>query len=520
MSQLSHEEAKEILRLKNNFDFSYRNIYTSTGISRATIADFLKKVDEKKVTVEQLYTMKTSEYNDLFYPNRVRANARKTYPSWEEIYININAKGSRKNISTEYARCIAEGTTDSSYSAFNNNYRLWASTSSHNVYAPIEHKPGRELLIDWVGDTVDCVVDQSTRKTLKAYFFITTLGYSGYPYVEACRSMDSVNWLNAHKNALKWYGGVPVIFVPDNCKTAIVRTNDQYNPVKNKLYAEFARHYKVAIMPARVRKPRDKAGVENSVSWTETWLLEKIKDHTELFESYKELNKFIITELKEMSDKPFKERPGSRTSNFFEFDLPKLRPLPTYDFNIFECKQGRVPLKGHIGFHDFWYSVPYQYIGAKYELKGYQNIVEIIINNEKVASHARKYYGTMYVTNIDHLRTNDRKFIEDQQYDSKKLLAWANSIGSNTYNVIAKLISKVDFEIQANKSCLAILRLGDDGNEKELELVCAKGLEINRIDAKSLIYIKKNKTYKIPKLQKQIKDQPTVDNENIREDWE
>jgi len=520
MSQLSHEEAKEILRLKQEFDFSYRSIYASTGISRTTISDFLRKTDEKKVTVQELYTMKTSEFNDLFYPNRVRANARKLYPDWEKIYININAKGSRKNISTEYARCIAEGSTDSSYSAFNNHYKTWESSSSHKAYAPIDHKPGRELLIDWVGDTVDCVIDQKTRKPLKAYFFITTLGYSGYPYVEACRSMDSVNWLNAHKNALNWYGGVPVIFIPDNCKTAVVRTNDRYNPVKNKLYAEFARHYNVAIMPARVRKPRDKAIVENSVSWVETWLLEKIKDRTELFESFKDLNAYIAIEIRKMADKPFKNRSGSRTSNFFDFDMPKLKPLPEYDFNIFECKQGRVPLKGHIGFHDFWYSVPYQFIGAKYELKGYQNIIEIIINNERVASHARRYYGTMFVTNTKHLRENDRRFIEDQQYDSKNLLSWANSIGPNTYTVVSKLIEKVDFEIQANKSCLAILRLGDDGNEHELEMVCAKGLEINRFDAKSLIYIKKNRAYKIPKVEKLIKDQPTVDNENIREDWE
>lgn len=133
-----------------------------------------------------------------------------------------------------------------------------------------EREPGKELFVDWMGDTLEVVVDPDTGEILRAHFFVAALGNSGYPYVEAFTDEKQDKWLLAHAHALEYYKGIPRIVVPDNCKTAVSKPQ-YYDPVINPAYWEWAKHYEVAVIPARIREPQDKPVVEESVGWLETW---------------------------------------------------------------------------------------------------------------------------------------------------------------------------------------------------------------------------------------------------------
>jgi transposase len=190
-----------------------------------------------------------------------------------------------------------------SYSQFCRRYKDWKDEAGKNVVMPMNREPGRELFVDWVGDTLDCVVDESTGELLTAHFFITTLGDSSYPFVEAFPDEKADKWIKGHVDSLRWYGGVPKIIVPDNTRTAVTSAR-YYDPEINKVYWDFAQHYAVAVVPARIRKPRDKGSVESGVGWLEVWLLEWLRG--QVFYSFRELNAAIKKRVKELRQKLFR----------------------------------------------------------------------------------------------------------------------------------------------------------------------------------------------------------------------
>jgi hypothetical protein len=145
--------------------------------------------------------------------------------------------------------------------------------------------------------------------------------------------------------------------VPDNLKTGVTRAS-YYEPVINQAYWELAKHYNVAVIPARVRKPQDKAVVETSIGWLETWLLSWLKGQK--FFSFAELNKAIRERLAELVQRPFQKREGSRLSNFIQFDQPCLRPLPFKDFEIADMITKRLPDNYHVEYRGYYYSAPFQ----------------------------------------------------------------------------------------------------------------------------------------------------------------
>jgi transposase len=153
----------------------------------------------------------------------------------------------------EYRQQKPEGL---SYSKFCEHYRAYRKTTGRQVSLHLERKAGELMEVDWIGDTLNCVRNSDNGELINAHFFVSILGYSLFPYVEAFPDEQETNWITANVNALHYYGGVPRIIVPDNCKTA-VKTPKYYEPIINSAYWELAEHYEVAIVPARVRKPKD-----------------------------------------------------------------------------------------------------------------------------------------------------------------------------------------------------------------------------------------------------------------------
>jgi transposase len=159
------------------------------------------------------------------------------------------------------------------------------------------------------------ITDNLTGEIIPAYVFVATLSYSGYAYVEAFLSRNQESWIAAHVNAYRFFGGVTRILVPDNLKTGVVK-NTKSEVVLNRAYQEMAEHYGTAVLPARVRKPKDKPSVEGAVGVISTWVIAALRDWK--FFSLGEMNEIIRGKLEEFHQKPFQKKEGSRLSVFLE----------------------------------------------------------------------------------------------------------------------------------------------------------------------------------------------------------
>lgn len=282
-----------------------------------------------------------------------------------------------------------------------------------------------------MGDTLDCVTDSLTGEIHTAHFFVATLGDSSYPYVEALPDEKSDKWLQAHVNALMYYGGIPRVVVPDNCKTAITKPN-YYDPAVNRSYWDFAQHYQVAILPARVRAPRDKASVESSIGWLETWLLEWLRGKQ--FFSFSALNVEVRHRLKTLADRSFKKRTGSRQSVFEEIDKPALRPLPYQQYEYSDYVVSRTPADYHVEYDSFYYSVPHELYKQPVTIKATTKTIEIFNDNrERVAIHERRYVGKRHVSKIEHMPPHHRHQHDANRFDDKSNLKQTSEHEAEVY---------------------------------------------------------------------------------------
>ena len=343
----------EILRLTEQ-GYSQRDIAQSVKCGKTTVGEIQKRCRNSNLLYEAGARMTNDEIRKLLYPESY-ARLLKEEPDWPEIHERLQAN-KRLNLQylwEEYKEQDPEGL---SYSRFCSRYRSWKNETGKNVIMIQNREPGKELLVDWMGDTLDCVTDNTTGELKTAHFFVATLGDSSYPYVEAFPDEKLDKWLTAHVHALRHMGGVPRVIVPDNCKTATSKPN-YYDPVINKSYWEFAKHYAVAILPARVREPQDKGPVESSIGWLETWLLEWLR--TKRFFSFEALNTEIQHRMSELVQRPYQKRAGSRQSVFEALDKPALRPLPLRHFEYADFAVRRAPANYHVEYGGFHYSVPH-----------------------------------------------------------------------------------------------------------------------------------------------------------------
>ena len=506
----------EILRLKEMGLFNYREIAASVGCSKTTVGDVLSRCKDCGLTYEAAVGMTQEQINSLVYPESFGPKQVKEEPDWERIHARLQ---SSRKINLQYIwenDYRPEHPDGYSYSRFCAKYSAWKDATGKHVILPQEREPGKELFIDWMGDTLPCVTDYNTGEAFEAHFFVTTLGDSSYPFVEAFPDETQINWNQGHIDALSWYGGLPRIFVPDNCKTAVVHTN-LYDPGLNHAYRDLARHYNIAIIPARIKKPRDKPSVESGVGWLETWLLEWLKG--EIYFSFEALNHDIRERIAELAKRKFKHREGSRESVFLALDKPNLRPLPKEPFESFKTKLvNRVPNNYHLEYDGFYYSVPYRYYRQSAVMHIFAKKIEVFTKDgERIAIHQRRFSGRKYVTDPEHMPENHKAVVEFRAYDGKYYRSKGYSIGKATGLFIDKLLEKADFEEQAYKSCIGVIGFSKKYGDTRVEKACEKALALNSVAYSTLRNILKNGQESQPAtVSKTDADTPTPKHENLR----
>ena len=325
---------------------------------------------------------------------------------------------------------------------------------------------------NWAGDKL-YIVDRDTGEAIPVYLFVGVLPFSMYAYAEGCLQMDMENWIHVHVNMFQYFGGSAVMLVPDNLKTGVDHTNDWYTPQINRTYRELAEHYNTAVVPARVRKPKDKSSAEGTVGVVSTRIIAALRNRK--FFSLEELNRAIRQKLDEHNKTPFTKREGSRYSVFQSQEKAFLHKLPTAQFELAQWKVATVQYNYHISVEKMQYSVPYEYIKQKVDVRLTRNMVEVFYNQNRIASHRRLYgHPGQYSTVESHMPEDHQKYL---QWDGERFIRWAESIGPATAITVKGILTSHKIQQQGYKSCMGLLKLADKYSVARLENACVRALQ-------------------------------------------
>jgi len=458
---------REILRLKV-LGMNKQETAASVGCSRNTVAEVLRRAKEKNLSYPLPEELTDNKLSELLYPS-VASKPIYKMPDYEYISKEILKDGITLNLLwLEYCeQCLADGETPYQSTQFNKYYSDYLAKTNATMH--LNHKPGEIIQVDWAGDTAT-VVDTDTGEAITAYVFVSTLPYSGYSYVEAFFSMNQECWTAAHVNAYKYFGGVTKIIQCDNLKTGVVRHGHDEVEL-NKSYRELAEHYGTAILPTRVRSPKDKAFVEGTVGVISTFILAALRNQR--FLSLGELNEAIRERLYEFNHKPFQKRDGSRASEFEE-EKPFLLPLPLRPFELSAWKIATVGPNYHITVDQMNYSVPYEYIKQKVDVRVTRSTIEVFFGGNRICSHQRRYgRPNQYSTMEDHMPEKHQQYV---QWNGERFRNWAGKIGTETQTVVSAVLSGYKAEQQGYKACMGLLKLADKYTPERLESACRKVL--------------------------------------------
>ena len=398
------------------------------------------------------------------------ANKRRM-PDFAYIHKELLRNGvSKKLLWTEYMEgCRQSGEDPLMYSQF--CHYIQQDEQKRRAAMHINRKPGEQVEVDWAGDPAQ-ITDPDTGEIINAYLFVGVMAYSQYAFVEAFINEKQQAWITAHVHMYEFFGGVAKILVPDNCKTAVVHSGGWYSQQVNSVYHEMAEHYGTAIIPARVRAPRDKPNAEGTVGNISTWITAALRN--DQFFSLAELNMAIKEMLKAFNARPFQKKEGSRLSLFLGEEKPLLAPLPAARYELAEWKKATVQFNYHISIDGMLYSVPFEYIKRKVDVRATDKTIEIFYNQTRIASHPRLHGRKgQYDTIVEHMPEDHQKYLE---WNGSRFRQWAERIGNNTYMAVDSILTSKYVEHQTYRSCMGLLKLTDKYPAEALELSCKKAL--------------------------------------------
>jgi len=468
---------KEILRQRLVLARSVREIARSTGAGNTTVWELVRRAEEARVSWEEIEKLDEKELLVRLYGREPSPSPSKEVPvpDWAYIHKELKRKGvNRQLLWFEYRKQHPEGY---SYSQFCELYNKWLKKSEVCMHQ--EHKAGEKMFVDFAGDK-PYYQDRKSGKRIEGNLFVSVLGASGLVYAEATSSQKLSCWIEAHTNALIYFNGVPEIVVPDQTKTAVKKACF-WEPELNRTYRDWAEYYDTCIIPARPRKPKDKAKVESAVKLAETWILARLRNRT--FFSLAHLNSAIRELLEEINNRPLQGLGMSRRELYLATDKGALKPLKQKRFEFSEWKEARVNIDYHVAFDKSFYSVPYALVRERVEVRATANTVEIFFKSRRVASHKRSYRAGTYVTIPEHMPKEHREYLA---WRPSRILHWAGKTGPKTCEFVKRLMEQRRYPELAYRSCMGIMRLGRTYGPERLEAACGKALALNLVSYKSI----------------------------------
>lgn len=464
-TRLPVRKIREVLRLKAE-RLSDRRIAAAIGSARSTVQECIRRCQAAGLAWPLAPGLDEETLHAQLYCRNVPLS-RTPAPDFAKLHAELKRPGvTRMLLWQEYKAAQPDGWQ---YSEFCEQYRRWLGRQ--DVVLRQTHRPGDKLFVDYAGQTVP-ITDRLTGLVREAQIFVAVLGASNYAYADATWTQSVPDWLGSHVRALNFCGGVTAAIVPDNLKSGVNKAC-RYEPALNPEYQDFAEHYGVAILPARVRKPRDKAKVEGGVLIVERWILARLRNIT--FFSLADLNKAIAALLAELNTRPFQRLEGCRKSLFETTERPALRPLPAQPYEFATWKKAKVHLDYHVQVEGAFYSVPYALIGKTVEVRLTARGIEIFHRQRLVAAHVRGAERGHFRTDATH-RPERHSAVIDLTHE--KLMQRAVAIGPATVEVLAQQVQRRRHPEEALRASLGILRLAKDFSPTALERAAERAVAL------------------------------------------
>ncbi len=501
--ELTMRQIRELLRLAHD-GCSVRDMARRFGVARSTIQDNLKRARNAGLT----WPLPDDLTNDfleqsLFARTGTRAGfRRRPEPDWALMAREMKRPGVNLSVLwEEYRQVHPEGY---GYSRFCELYRDFEQRLSPIMRQ--DHVAGDKGFVDYSGKKVP-IVDPKTGVIREAEIFVSVLGASSYTYAEASWSQSLPDWIGAHVRMFEFYGGVPRLIVPDNLKSGVNKASF-YDPEINRSYGMMAAHYGVGILPARPRKPRDKAKVEQGVRLAQTYILGRLR-HQPFF-SLADCNAAIQAVLLDLNGRVMRRLGVSRKELFETLERPELRPLPAeaYEFAVWQF--ARVGPDYHVEIEKFFYSVPHGLIRSQVDVRVTKRIVEIFHKGRRVASHQRRYGGRRHGTDPDHMPNSHRRYAD---WSPERFKRWARRFGAETEGLIIAILANRPHPEQGFRTCLGVLRLYRGLQPERAEAVSTHAVDIGALTYKSIASIVEHNA---DRHQQQTEDGPVIDHPNLR----
>ncbi|MCC6980447.1 MAG: IS21 family transposase [Candidatus Melainabacteria bacterium] len=454
----------EVFRLHYSCELSYKKISNAVGCSRAAVSDYVARAHKAGLTWPSLLELDEGTIGSLLFPPRERCLNR-PLPDWNYIHNELKKQGvTLLLLWSEYRQTYPSGYGLSQfcrlYSVFRRNL---------NLVMRQEHKAGEKAFSDFAGTPVS-ITDPQTGNTSHSYLFVCALGASNFTFAQLFSDQSARSWCEGHAAAFQYFGGCPKIVVPDNPKGVVAKVC-RYEPDINPSFAHMAAHYRVAVIPARVRRPKDKAKVETAVGIATRWILAPLRNRR--FISLEEANTAVRTLLEKMNDHPFKKLDGSRSSLYKSLDKPALSPLPVSKYEYTQFKKATVKSDYHVDFDKHFYSVPHQLRGEIVEIQATLRTIEIFSRGVLVAQHRRSFAKNNASSVVGH-RPKSHQLYDEQL--PEKIMESAIKLGPATVALFRTIVQRQKYPELGYRSCLGILRLAKKFGETRLEAACQRAL--------------------------------------------
>jgi transposase len=469
--RVAMRQAREIIRLKFSAGVPTREIARRLGLAPSTVRETLKRLESAGLGWPSLEGMSDADLEVALYANRrtKRGHRRHAEPDWPAVHRELKRK--HVTLLIVWDEYIAANSGGYSYSRFCELYRGFESKLSPTMRQT--HAAGERLFVDYAGDGVPVVIDRLTGEIRNAQIFVAVLGASSFTFAHASWTQTLPDWISAHVHAFEVIGGVPHLLVPDNTKTAVIKAC-LYDPQINRTYAEMAAHYGTAILPARPRRPRDKAKVEQAVLIVERWLLGRLRHRT--FYSLAEVNAAIAELMMHLNEeRPIRRLGVTRRQLLEEIDRPALKSLPTEPYEFSEWRTCRVGIDYHVEVAAHYYSVPHRFARTEVGARLTARTVEIFLKGERIAAHMRASGNHRHTTVAEHMPSSHRRYAG---WTIDRIRADARLIGPATAALCELILEARPHPEQGFRACLGVVRLAGPFGVERLESAAERAIDI------------------------------------------
>ncbi len=476
---------RQLLRLSQQ-GCKIKSIARGLGISKNTVKSYLAKVKQNEWCIGDLLALENPVLEAKFHagnPAYKDLRYEQLKGKLDDLVKELEKTGVTKNLLwDEYIDEFPKGYSRSQF-CFHLLQHIRASKPS----MVLNHKPADKLFMDFAGKKM-YYTDRFTGQDIECEVFVACLPYSDYGYALAIPSQKSEEFIYALRSCLHHLGGVPQLLVPDNFKSAITRSN-KYEPDINQILQDFAEHYGTAVLPTRVRKPKDKALVENQVKLVYTRVYAKLRKHK--FFSLEELNMAIQEKMGDHNQTRMQEKPYCRQEKFLAEEKPLLGELPAKPFEIKYYKEYTVRTNNHIKLTEdhHYYSVPYQYIGKKAKVIYTKNLVRIYCEGKQVAVHPRQSGQGTYTSQSDHLCSQHQHYLKRSP---DYYLARSKSRSHQMYQLFERIFKQKKHPEQLYGTCDGILNLYKKADHKKVNKACQIALDHKNYSYQFILNILRN----------------------------